>query len=194
MSDYSKDGGGAYFGKTSIATFTGIQFFPLDPDPNDVDVFDIAHSLAYRCRYSGHPLYYYSIAEHSVLVAEYMEMAFPNNPEFLLPALFHDASEAYLADVSGPVKKDPRFEPWWTPIEQKVEIAIAEALGFDYPIPAEIKIGDNEVLKLEIDRIIRKTDWWTPKKADAFAQRLELRILFPRAAELRFLNYYNKIK
>ena len=50
-------------------TFTGRQFFPLDPDPQDIDIVDIAHSLAMQCRYNGHTDRFYSVAEHCVHVS-----------------------------------------------------------------------------------------------------------------------------
>ena len=94
--------------KPSHCTFTGVQFYPLDPDLHDVKIEDIAHSLAYTCRYRGHVKRYYSVAEHSILVAEYMRLRWPDQPELRASALFHDASEAYLTDINGIVKKDPR--------------------------------------------------------------------------------------
>ena len=52
-----------------MQTFTGRQFFPLDPHPNDVDPVDIAHALSLICRYGGHTRRFYSVAEHCVLLS-----------------------------------------------------------------------------------------------------------------------------
>jgi 5'-deoxynucleotidase YfbR-like HD superfamily hydrolase len=85
--------------KRFIQTFTGKAFFPLDPRPADVCIEDIAHALALKNRYTGHTREPYSVAEHcyraSLLVP----------PAFALPALLHDAAEAYLPDLAAPIKR-----------------------------------------------------------------------------------------
>ena len=50
--------------------FTGKKFWPLDPKSEEVDIKDIAHSLAFQCRFNGHSNYFYSIAQHSVIVSK----------------------------------------------------------------------------------------------------------------------------
>lgn len=86
-----------------IATYTGKKVCPLDPRVDDIDIRDIAHALSHVCRFSGHVTDFYSVAQHSVLAAHYA-------PEDLkLAALLHDASEAYICDMSRPVKHDPRM-------------------------------------------------------------------------------------
>lgn len=74
------------------------RFWPLDPRAGEVSIESIAHSLAMQCRYGGHCLRFYSVAEHCVLLARWVE------PRWALWALLHDASEAYLVDVPRPVK------------------------------------------------------------------------------------------
>lgn len=61
---------------------------------------DIAHSLSMQCRFSGHCKQFYSVAEHSVIVSLLVK------PEYALYGLMHDASEAYLTDVTSPVKPE----------------------------------------------------------------------------------------
>ena len=53
-----------------IETYTGRKFWPLAPSPDDIDIFDIAQALSMTCRYKGHTNEFYSVAEHSVLLAE----------------------------------------------------------------------------------------------------------------------------
>ena len=83
-----------------IQTFTGKQFWPLDPKPEDVCIEDIAHALSMICRFNGHCNQFYSVSEHSVLVSQHV------NPLFALKGLLHDASEAYISDLGKPIKKD----------------------------------------------------------------------------------------
>lgn len=84
-------------------TFTGRQFWPMDPRAEDVCIEDIAHALALQCRFAGHCREPYSVAEHSVRAAEYVR-GLGGDAEEVLAALLHDASEAYLVDVPRPVK------------------------------------------------------------------------------------------
>ena len=40
--------------RVSIATYSGVEFFPLSPRVEDIRLFDIAHALSMKCRYTGH--------------------------------------------------------------------------------------------------------------------------------------------
>src|SRR4051812_44303587 len=82
-----------------IQTYSGKQFFPMRPIGGDIDIEDIAHALSNQCRFSGHCQRFYSVAEHSLRVAELV------TPQHKLWALLHDASEAYLVDLPTPIKR-----------------------------------------------------------------------------------------
>lgn len=122
-----------------IQTFTGKAFWPMDPRPEDIDIEDIAHALAMKCRFSGHCLEFYSVAQHSVLVSR-------SCPEAPLWALLHDAAEAYLPDVARPVK---RFLTGFKEIEERVERCVAERFGLPWPMPESVKRADLEALATE---------------------------------------------
>lgn len=92
---------------TWIQTYSGRRFFPLDPRPADVKIEDIAHALSNKCRFNGHCLTFYSVAEHSVRVAT-LAMSRHGGAEkstIGLQALLHDAAEAYLPDICSPIKR-----------------------------------------------------------------------------------------
>lgn len=126
-----------------MQTFTGRQYWPLDPRAGDVDIDDIAHHLAMICRFCGACSRHYSVAEHSVYVSRLVP------PELALPALLHDASEAYCNDIVRPVK---RHLPGYAAIEAANEAAIFAALDVPEPTPGQwalIKEADNAILLAE---------------------------------------------
>ena len=87
-----------------ITTVTGKHFYPLNPNRKDIDVEDIAHALSLICRANGHFKHFYSVAQHSIACAA-EAAARGCSLEVTLGCLLHDASEAYLCDVTRPVKK-----------------------------------------------------------------------------------------
>lgn len=117
-----------------IQTYNGIAADPVELDPADVSLDDIAHSLSNLCRFNGHTREFYSVAEHSVRVFRYVESMIDSPwareywpkervaPDVLKWALMHDAAEAYLGDVPSPLKKHMRIEAivrnfGWVPVE-----------------------------------------------------------------------------
>ena len=86
-----------------IVTFKGEHFTPLDPDINQIYIEDIAHSLSLLCRANGHIDYFFSIAQHSVNCANEAK-ARGYSAVTQLACLIHDASEAYISDITRPVK------------------------------------------------------------------------------------------
>lgn len=108
-----------------IQTYTGAQFWPLDPRPSEVRTEDIAHALSMQCRFAGHCRVFYSVAEHSVRVSQLLR-AWGHPPLAQLAGLLHDASEAYLVDVPRPLK--PHL-PGYSEIERRVMDAICERFG-----------------------------------------------------------------
>lgn len=69
----------------------------------DVHIEEIAFALAQINRFNGHTSRPYSVAEHSVYVARLAELD-GASPSLQLAALLHDAHEAYIGDITSPVK------------------------------------------------------------------------------------------
>ena len=103
-----------------ITTVTGIHFYPLNPNPKDIDIEDIAHALSLICRANGHFKHFYSVAQHSIACAE-EAIERGCSVEVILGCLLHDASEAYLCDVTRPVKK---HIPQYLRAEEKLQAVI----------------------------------------------------------------------
>lgn len=75
----------------------------MDPSANTIDPTDLAHALGFKCRFTGHTAHFYSVAEHSVMVSDWMELEGYSQGHQRW-ALLHDMSEAYLPDVASPIK------------------------------------------------------------------------------------------
>ncbi len=86
-----------------IVTVTGKHFDPTEPKDGLIDVFDIAHALSLICRANGHFSSFYSVAQHCIACAREAE-AREYFDDIVLGCLLHDASEAYLSDVTRPIK------------------------------------------------------------------------------------------
>lgn len=120
-----------------IQTALGRQFWPIDPRADEVFIDDIAHALSMLCRFGGHCLRFYSVAEHSVLLSRAAA------PEHKLWALLHDASEAYLVDVPRPLKP---FLAGYREAEDKIMRAVCERFGLGADMPPAVKEFDQRIL------------------------------------------------
>lgn len=87
-----------------ITTYLKKDFDPLTATAEDVDIQDIAHALHLICRANGHFPHFYSVAQHSINCAKEAS-ARGYSERVQLGCLLHDASEAYMSDVTRPVKQ-----------------------------------------------------------------------------------------
>lgn len=101
-------------------TYTKKMFDPLHPNVELIDIQDIAHALSMLCRANGHFRNFYSVCQHSINCMKEAK-ARGYSKKVQLGCLLHDASEAYLSDVTRPVKQElPRY----TEIEEPLQDAI----------------------------------------------------------------------
>lgn len=118
-----------------MQTYTGVQFWPMDPMPCEIFIEDIAHSLSNLCRYNGHCRHFYSVAEHCVHISGSVEK------KYALAALLHDAAESYVSDVPRPLKP---FLINYSDIEKRVMEAILKRFKID-----KNKVDWNEIKRLD---------------------------------------------
>lgn len=114
-----------------FGTRSGYMFDLLNPDPNMVDIEEIAHCLSYECRYNGHVPgeNFLSVAEHSVSVCEKIQKSVESGAvNVALIALLHDAHEAYTGDIAAPLKK---LLPEIKDIETEIQSVINKKYGIE---------------------------------------------------------------
>lgn len=129
----------------SILTYSGKFINPLEVEPEDIGLYDIAHALANLCRYNGHVDYFYSVAQHSVIVAQQFE----EKSNVRKWALFHDASEAYLGDVVAPLKYCGHYD-FYLEAEEKLMEAVAIRFGLEGEMPNSVDYVDKKLRGAEM--------------------------------------------
>jgi uncharacterized protein len=167
-----------------IQTAHGRQFWPIDPRSDEVFIDDIAHALSMLCRFGGHCLHFYSVAEHSVLLSR----AAP--PEYKLWALLHDAAEAYLVDVPRPLKP---FLSGYREAEDKIMLAICARFGLRDKMPDAVKDLDNRILRDEQEQnMATPPEAWTHYAKS----RLGVNLMFwrPNDARVAFLEAFESLR
>ena len=87
-----------------IRTYTGKLFDPLKAQASDIEIEDIAHALSLMCRANGHIRHFYSVGQHSINCMKEAEKR-GYSKRVQLGSLLHDASEAFLSDITRPVKE-----------------------------------------------------------------------------------------
>jgi 5'-deoxynucleotidase YfbR-like HD superfamily hydrolase len=167
-----------------VSTYLGNRFYPLEPRIDRVAIEDIAHGLAYQCRFNGQTREFYSVAQHSLVVASLVPT------DLRLAALLHDAAEAYLGDMVKPLKV---LLPAFAAIEDQVSAIIARAFQVDFSDYAPIKHADLIALATE------KRDLM-PHSAERWAYLDAIRplpqpivVMSPGQAKQAFLNEFARL-
>ena len=167
------------------------RFYPGDPRPEDISISDIANGLALTSRYAGQgEVYrYYSVAEHSVLMTEYAATrGWPTKA--LLCVLLHDAAEAYLGDLTSPVKQV--IGAGYKLVEERVQNAILDKYGLrltEEVYRAHIKGLDIGIVPVERLYLMRYWQPW-PNEIQPL-DGVSIRGWSPVQAKIKFLNIWH---
>lgn len=122
-----------------ILTYSKITFDTLNPEPERIRIEDIAHALSMLTRANGHLPEFFSVGQHSI---QCCREALARNyvPEVALACLLHDASEAYLSDITRPVKKNMTM---YLQIEEQLQNMIYEKFLGAVPTGEAADLVDN---------------------------------------------------
>jgi len=156
----SEDGRGPW-----ITTYTGKRFYPLDPQVEDINIEDIAHSLSQICRFNGHIRKFYSVAQHCVIVSNYC------SKENKLHGLLHDAAEFCYSDLCNPIKKSGLLQNY-IDLEIKLQGIIFKAYGLDENEPEEVKEIDKKVTATEARDLYKTVPNWVQFR-ETFPDRIK---------------------
>ena len=179
-----------------FTTSSGRMFFPWRPDELQVNLEDLAHTLSQINRWGGHTRVPYSVAQHSIFVAECCPVV-KRAWGFL-----HDTTEAYMGgDIVSPIKRN-------VPDLVALEAGIAEAITDRFGLPRgalddrEVKEADLLVLAWEYRDLMPLTltpgvGGTTPLPMSAYRDAIKdfptITAWTARHAEEAFLEYAGKL-
>lgn len=140
-----------------VTAYSGAEMDLSNPKPYSVRMGDIARALSGIRRFNGHLYRRVSVAHHSLAVARIVRSR-SRSSDVVLCALMHDAHEAYIGDISTPVKR--QLGPEYKALESKVQLAILRATcpesvserGWERQLPDLVKEADRMALHYEASK------------------------------------------
>jgi len=174
------------------------KFNLIEPDPEDVDIRDIAWGLSrlprFQAQTSDLP---YSVGAHSLMVADMVDYR-GGGTDLVLLALMHDAHEAYIGDIILPVGialEKLAMNNVITQLKERVQTAIQ--IKFELPIVQDhtpIRIADLDAMAIEREALFpyRANDLWGPIRAD-LQDQWPIHHFNPQYIEGRFNRFFNEL-
>ena len=185
-----------------------------------IELADIAHALSNICRFTGHCREFYSVAQHSAVCALLAAEVVAWGVAPVLTAigsdrsvlelqrwmLLHDAHEAYVGDISSPLKgwlrekqKDGPACGFLRVMTADIDIAVASRFGVLRNITANfhecVKNVDLAVMKVE-RRCLMSDRWEWPQLADVpegVLDGVEITAMGPREARRGFMEVFDAL-
>lgn len=185
-----------------IATYHKPKGFvrPLELVPEDIYVEDIQHALSNLCRFNGHCREFYSVAQHSVHVSEWLSRnGYSLRTQFL--GLIHDASEAYVGDMVRPLRRHSSMDAFnfaCKDIQRKITNKLCAPFPgaphrwwVDPEIKSPVKMADNDILSSECQQLFNITPdhWDLPSPKDFF----HIKPISPRDAKILFEERFHEL-
>jgi hypothetical protein len=168
-------------------TLTGRRFYVFDPKPEDIVIEDIAGASAKICRFGGHSIAYYSVAQHEVIGSCIVEER-THNLLLAFGFLLHDSGEPYVGDMTRPLKMMPEMEPY-RKAENNIIQVLADKFGVDLNHPT-IKEVDDEMLATERKYFMVPLDGWHLKHEPL---NIKLKPWTWQRAQREYLNRYYEL-
>lgn len=112
----------------------------LDPSPLDIEISDIAHGLARVARWNGQTRgdHAYTVAQHSLLVADIVDRTMPDaSVPLRMATLLHDAPEYVIGDMISPFKAV--VGGGYKDVERRLQQAIHLRFGLPASLPETMR-------------------------------------------------------
>lgn len=166
-----------------INSVSGKEVNLIDPLPDMICIKDIANSLGFQCRFAGHVKRFYSVAQHSVFVAALAPDHLKKN------ALLHDAAEAYLQDISAPLKYI------WGPAYKVLEDRFMKTIALKYDLDPELfkEVKPHDVRAIEIEHAAFQCDKMHEWQAECLTLQLPTSVFGPDHSVSYFLSAFYKL-
>lgn len=173
-----------------IQTYSGIKFYPFDPKIEEIKLCDIIHALSFICRFVGHSQYFYSVAQHSVLVAEKCPKPYK------MYGLLHDAAEAYISDIAHPIKRNKMFQP-----VRELENNLLDLIFKNFNVVRTkesdeiIKNIDKRMLYTEKNFLMKDNIPWGKNNENAYQPFDDIKIIpwDPEKSQLEFYKLFSEL-
>ena len=168
----------------TILLASGNYFDFLAPEQSTFTIEDVAQGLSNICRFAGQCSRFYSVAQHSVLVSQHVP------PEFAFIGLMHDAAEAFIGDMTKPLKD---ILPDYRALEDRIEAAVLGRFGLPHKLPPEVKEIDVVMLATEQQHLMRNRDDWNYTRGRK-ALDIVIPQMGPAEAKVAFLARYEVLR
>lgn len=123
-----------------------------DPDPYDITIEDIARGLTFQPRFMGQTRFFYSVAQHSLLVSKIVA-DLGGHVGQVEAGLLHDAHEAYIGDCPTPLKR--LYGRSYEDVREALDEAIIAALDLQPGVFVDpyVKRADGIALRAEAEAL-----------------------------------------
>lgn len=178
---------GEWKGEWVGTNFGNVIRLDQEPDLDQIDIGDIAQGLSNVCRFNGQLKLWYSVAEHSIHVAELVP------DKYKLQALLHDATEAFICDVPTPLKR--MLGSQYAAVEERLASAIGKKFGVDLiNLSDPVKYADRIMVVSERDAFQAKPQDWGPAYEEVIRYPNLTRLYSTSsAAATAFISMFNKL-
>jgi uncharacterized protein len=186
-------------------TYSGKQIALFDPQPDQIDIWDIAHHLSMICRYGGACKHRYSVAEHCVHVHDEFVHVYNISPDSVAPELLrrkeevalallmHDAHEAYVGDLTRPLLSHPAIAEAFLPIAERIQTVIEQVYNVDSIPTALLEEYDDIVLRAEARQLVHSQGrTWNFQGVDD--RLISVHCWEPAQAKQQFLTRFNRYR
>lgn len=174
--------------KIYMKTFSNVKFNPLDPNPSDIKIEDIAHALSYICRGNGQVKSFYSVGQHCINAAKEASVR-DLSERVILACLLHDASEAYMSDFIRPIKE---LMPTYREAENRLLDVIYERFGLGALSVEEkrlVKEIDDALLEYDMAELLYEP---IPENGYKFRRTPDIKFRPFEEVEKEYLEIYKK--